>query len=63
MECIKLITSGQYAEKRVGYLGLMVLLDEKQEGPALPSSCCPVTGLLPPGLQIECCLVGAGAFG
>jgi len=32
MECINLITSEKYGEKRVGYLGLMVLLDEKQEG-------------------------------
>jgi len=31
MECINLITSEKYGEKRVGYLGLMVLLDEKQE--------------------------------
>jgi AP-1 complex subunit gamma-1 len=31
MECINLITSDSYGEKRVGYLGLMVLLNEKQE--------------------------------
>eukprot|EP00906_Rhabdomonas_costata_P033124 RCo046635 len=31
MECVTLITSDKYAEKRVGYLGLMVLLDERQE--------------------------------
>eukprot|EP00164_Ancoracysta_twista_P014375 GFYU01023394.1.p1 GENE.GFYU01023394.1~~GFYU01023394.1.p1 ORF type:complete len:164 (+),score=37.06 GFYU01023394.1:87-578(+) len=31
MECLKLIASPKYAEKRVGYLGLMTLLDERQE--------------------------------
>ena len=31
MECVKLITSPLYSDKRVGYLGLMLLLDENQE--------------------------------
>eukprot|EP01012_Entosiphon_sulcatum_P068851 TRINITY_DN992_c0_g1_i1.p1 TRINITY_DN992_c0_g1~~TRINITY_DN992_c0_g1_i1.p1 ORF type:complete len:882 (+),score=146.00 TRINITY_DN992_c0_g1_i1:3085-5730(+) len=31
VECINLIASEKYSEKRVGYLGMMVLLDEKQE--------------------------------
>lgn len=31
MECLKLITSQFYNDKRVGYLGLALLLDEKQE--------------------------------
>jgi AP-1 complex subunit gamma-1 len=31
MECLKLIASPLYSEKRIGYLGLMVLLDENQE--------------------------------
>lgn len=31
MECIKLIAEGDFPEKRIGYLGLMVLLDERQE--------------------------------
>ena len=31
MECLKLIISPYYNDKRVGYLGLSLLLDEKQE--------------------------------
>jgi AP-1 complex subunit gamma-1 len=31
MECLKLIVSSTYSDKRMGYLGLMLLLDEKQE--------------------------------
>jgi AP-1 complex subunit gamma-1 len=31
MECLKLIVSGSYSDKRIGYLGLMLLLDENQE--------------------------------
>jgi AP-1 complex subunit gamma-1 len=31
MECLKLIASAYYSDKRIGYLGLMVLMDEKQE--------------------------------
>eukprot|EP01122_Echinamoeba_exundans_P007695 TRINITY_DN2423_c0_g1_i1.p1 TRINITY_DN2423_c0_g1~~TRINITY_DN2423_c0_g1_i1.p1 ORF type:complete len:858 (-),score=269.36 TRINITY_DN2423_c0_g1_i1:65-2638(-) len=31
MECLKLIVSPQYSDKRIGYLALMLLLDERQE--------------------------------
>ncbi|KQK01232.1 AP-1 complex subunit gamma-2 isoform X5 [Brachypodium distachyon] len=31
MECLKLIAAVGYPEKRIGYLGLMLLLDERQE--------------------------------
>lgn len=31
MDCLKLIVSNSYSDKRVGYLGLMMLVDERQE--------------------------------
>jgi AP-1 complex subunit gamma-1 len=31
MECLKLISSASFPEKRIGYLGMMLLLDENQE--------------------------------
>lgn len=31
MDCLKLIVQSSYSDKRVGYLGLMTLIDERQE--------------------------------
>ena len=31
LECLKLIASPKYTDKRVGYLGAMMLLDERQD--------------------------------
>ncbi|KAM9789749.1 AP-1 complex subunit gamma-like 2 [Neosynchiropus ocellatus] len=35
MECVRLIASSRYSEKRMGYLGAMMLLDEKQDASLL----------------------------
>ena len=38
MECLKLIAGSKFLEKRIGYLGLMILLDERQEVRTPPAS-------------------------
>ncbi|ORY50440.1 Adaptor protein complex AP-1 gamma subunit [Rhizoclosmatium globosum] len=39
IECLKLVASPKYADKRLGYLGIMLLMDENQETLTLVTNC------------------------
>ncbi|KAJ3095276.1 clathrin associated protein complex large subunit, partial [Physocladia obscura] len=39
IECLKLVASPKYSDKRLGYLGIMMLLDESQETLTLVTNC------------------------
>ena len=50
MECLKLIAGSKFLEKRIGYLGLMILLDERQEVRTPPAVARARRARLPPRL-------------
>lgn len=68
MECIKLITSSNYMDKRIGYLGLTLLLTDQEEvlmlvtnslkARFLSTDCFVVSGAVAMWFRVAgCCLV------
>lgn len=52
MECIKLITSSNYMDKRIGYLGLTLLLTDQEEVLMLVTNSLKARFYIPPSLWL-----------